>query len=77
MKFKRSTCPNCGKRPERILETVQAQYYITHQGGGEYDYDAWQASDVDWESSEPIVDDAGRVTLTCPDGHEWEAKMAD
>jgi hypothetical protein len=34
-------------------------------------------SEVHWDSCEPLVDDAGRVTLGCAQRHEWPAEIVE
>jgi len=70
MKFNRATCPQCGGDPDKILEQVLVDVELMPPAEtGEIEYG--EESSVAWDTSEPVVDRRGRVTLYCSAGHAW------
>ena len=74
MRFEISACPECGQDPHYILESMLVHFEI-ELTDGEFDYAGH--SDEFVETSEPVRDSEGRVTLGCQDGHEWQTILHD
>jgi hypothetical protein len=71
MRFAPHKCPECGKEAKGTIETLQALAFLTftdEEGTAEYE----GYTDVIWDTQQTVVKD-GKVTLQCPNGHEWEA----
>lgn len=82
-------CPTCGALPGYIVEKEIVHYGISPLAGSadvnggpdighgpEYDYDGQY--ETFYETSEPVEDEEGKVTLVCEDGgvdHEWKTRV--
>ena len=73
MKFKPARCPECGELAKGTAETVPGIALLDFDDDGNADYSG--ETKVLWDSQETVCDEDGRVTLVCPDGHDWQAEM--
>jgi len=74
MRFDPPQCPQCGQLAKGTLESIPglARLLLDEDGSAEYA----GSTDVYWDDQETIRDEQGRVTLMCPDGHQWLAEMS-
>ena len=59
--------------PPRALWSLFAAWRLLNfdeQGDADYAGE----TKVDWDQQTSLLDARGRVTLECPDGHQWQAK---
>lgn len=70
MRFETDRCHQCGKEAAYILESMLVHYWLERSPEGQFDYSSHSEEWV--ETSEPVKDPAGRITLGCEDGHEWQ-----
>jgi hypothetical protein len=68
-------CPECDQPAKGILETIPgiARLHFDEDGSAEYA----GGTDVGWDGQESVLAPDGRVTLVCPDGHEWLASIEE
>ena len=74
MRFARGACPECGDPPRYILESMLVHFEI-ELTDGEFQYAGHSEEFV--ETSEPVRDPEGRVTLGCTESHEWQTVLHD
>jgi hypothetical protein len=75
MRFHPCRCPECGEAAEGTHELVPGLALLTFDGQGEAEYAG--ETELDWNGQRTIHDEAGRVTLSCPRGHAWQAQMEE
>jgi len=77
MKFSQINCPECGARARGIIEKVMGCALLNSEDNDDGTVDYSGQTDVWWQEQIPIHDEEGRVTLICPEAHEWQAKEID
>lgn len=76
MKFDPLNCPQCGEPAQGQVDNLTAVALFTEpDGDGKVDWEG--ESEVCWDDQKPVLDDQNRVTLVCPDGHEWQARSSE
>lgn len=75
MRFEPSNCLTCGQQAKGVLETVPGVALLLFDESGDAQYAG--ETDVCWDSQSSVRDRSGRVTLVCPDGHQWSAVVDD
>ncbi len=70
MKFNVPLCPECSEPACGLLEELQADANIDFdEETNEYNYTG--NTDMYWDTQQPIETPDGRVSLICPNHHEW------
>jgi hypothetical protein len=77
MKFSKINCPECGERARGIIEQVMGCALLNDEDNEDGTVDYSGETDVWWSEQIPIHDGDGRVTLICPEGHEWQVEELD
>ena len=64
-------CPECGEAARGTVEVIRglALLVFDEQSNAEYEGE----TKIDWDSQVSLADTGGRVTLECPQGHQWRA----
>ena len=75
MRLNPSKCPQCGQQAKGTLETIPGVARLLFDEDGRAEYTG--STDVCWDGQETVLDESGRATLVCPDGHDWPAVMDD
>lgn len=72
-------CPYCGSAATGTDETIPgvALFGEPVENGGTVHVDHFGETEVEWDGQRQIVDEAGRVSLVCKDGHRWWARRED
>lgn len=71
MRFSPWKCPECGQAAKGTLETIPGLALLIFDDDGQATYAG--ETEIDWDSQATQHDEAGRVLLQCPDGHQWPA----
>ena len=58
-----------------MLEMVPGIALLLHIENDTFQYAG--VTDISWDSQTTVRDRSGRVTLVCPDGHQWPASLSD
>lgn len=69
MKLTRPNCPECNQEVSGILEVVQGSALIDQDQNGEWSYSG--ETKMFWDTQKPMIETRTRISLLCPDGHEW------
>ena len=72
MRFDPWKCPTCDQPAKGTLDLIPGLARLLFDDNGNADY--LGETLVDWEGQRTPTDDQGRVTLCCPDGHQWQAR---
>ena len=66
-------CPECDQPAKGTLESIPgvARLLFDEDGNAEY----FGQTDVCWDGQQTVLDESGRATLVCPEGHDWPAVM--
>ena len=74
MRFNPFRCPECDQPATGTVETVPgvALLLFDEERNAEYAGE----TKIDWDRQTSLTAARGRVTLECPDGHQWQA-MSD
>ena len=75
MRFSPWKCPECGQAPEGTLETVPGLALLVFDASGQGQYAG--ETEIDWDAQATCEDEAGKVILECPNGHQWPADRRD
>ena len=75
MKFDPWKCPECGDPAEGTVEMLVGLAELNFNEDGEAEYGGY--TEMWWDGQTTVLDDNGRATLRCPQGHEWLAKAED
>jgi len=75
MRFDPWKCPECGQQARGTLEAIPGVALLLFDDDGSADY--LGGTDVCWDGQKTVRAEDGRVTLVCPDGHDWPAVMDD
>jgi len=73
MKFATPRCPTCQQLAAGTLESISGRADLNVEEDGSADYSGH--TEVFWDEQKTVMDDDGRVTLACPDGHEWQSSL--
>ena len=77
MKLASPKCPECQCPAAWVEETATVVLGIEEQDEeGSFDYDG-QGAQVDYDSSRPVRDAQGRVSVSCVNGHAWPSFTND
>lgn len=75
MRFAPYRCPECDQLAAGTVEVVQGIALVTFDDEGDAEYTG--ETKIDWNSQVTVRDALGRITLECPEGHQWPAVTAD
>lgn len=67
--FAISVCPECGAKPESILENVMAAAQLMMDDSGNFDYAG--ESNVHWDTQQVQQNGNKQCQLQCANFHEW------
>lgn len=72
-------CPYCGSAAIGTDETIPgvAQFGEPTEQGESVLVEYFGETEVDWDGQRQVVDDVGRVSLVCNEGHRWWARRED
>lgn len=68
-------CPTCDQLAEGTIETVTGCARLDINPDGSAEYGGY--TDVYWDSQKTVLDNDGKATLVCCNGHEWQSKIED
>lgn len=72
MKLAVPLCPECGELASSYDENVLASAELTYdEDAGEFEVGESNVSA--WDSTEPVVNEKGELTLNCRSGHSWQS----
>ncbi len=75
MKLETRACPECMAPARGTVERLAGVAEFTEQRHGSVEYSGY--TDVWWDESETVRDDAGRLQLICPSGHTWFSQVEE
>ena len=75
MKLEPPHCPVCGELARGMLESAPGLALLALVDNGEAEYEG--ETKMYWDEQAPCRDRYGRVTLECPDGHQWPAQLIE
>ena len=75
MRFDPWKCPECGKPARGTHEMVPGLALLNFAPDGEAEYEG--ETKMYWDGQTTDTDDAGKVLLECPEGHQWPADITD
>jgi hypothetical protein len=75
MRFNPWRCPECDEAAKGTVEVIRGLALLNFDEQGDADYAG--ETKVDWDQQMSLLDDHGRVTLECPNGHQWQAISDD
>ena len=75
MKFEPFLCPTCGQSPRGTIETVNGVAEFVHHDDGTVEYSGY--TEIWYDGQMTDKDGEGKVTLICPDAHEWKSTMME
>lgn len=73
MKCDAPRCSLCGETAIGTLELVPGLALVRFNAEGEAEYEG--ETRMDWNNQITRRDSAGQVTLECPHGHQWQARL--
>jgi hypothetical protein len=73
MRFDPPKCPTCGELPKGTAEETPGIALLDFDEDGDAEYSG--ETTMLWENQTTVTDEDGKVTLVCPDGHDWQAEM--
>lgn len=73
MRFELSCCPICEEEALGTLDGVPGLALLVFLDRGEAQYEG--ETRMDWDGQVTRRDTQGRVTLECPNGHQWQSEM--
>ena len=73
MRFDLPRCPTCGELAMGTRELVPGVALLVFNEKGEAEYQG--ETRMDWNDQVTCHDQEGRVTLECPNGHQWRARL--
>ena len=76
MQFRPFRCPECDEVARGTIDIVAVVAFI-HSEDDDGCFDWAGEAEVNWDTQETIRGSAGRVLLTCSNGHEWLAEEVD
>ena len=62
-------CPECGETAKGTLEAISGCAILTFDEDGVAEHG--DETEVFWNGQKTVCDGAGRITLICPNSHEW------
>jgi hypothetical protein len=68
-------CPECGEPPDYILESMLIHFDVASEDGETFAYNGQSQEFV--ETSEPVKDSDGFITVGCLNGHEWPTTLTE
>jgi hypothetical protein len=71
MRFDPWQCPECGEPADGTVEVVHGKALLAFDENGKAGYSG--ETKIWWDEQRPILDEGGKYTLICPEGHEWQA----
>ena len=71
MQFNPLKCPECDQAAAGTVEVIHGLALLIFDEQDNADYAG--ETKVDWDSQVSLLDACGRVTLECPNGHQWQA----
>ena len=71
MQFSPWKCPECDQAATGTVELIRGLALLIFNEQGNADYEG--ETKVDWDRQTSQLDACGRVTLECPNGHQWQA----
>ncbi len=74
MRFSPIRCPECGQTARGTVEVLAGCAEFEVRGDGEAVYSGY--TEVWWDEQRSERNEAGRVHLVCPSGHDWWAEKA-
>lgn len=75
MVFDAPRCSICGELASGTLESVPGVALLVFDENGQAEYEG--ETKLNWNDQITCRDGEGRVTLECPNGHQWQARIAD
>ena len=75
IKFDRPTCPECGRIPVYIVESVKCLARIEPADDDEPGFEYLGESDVLWDTQGPERDAESNVSVVCENDHQWETRL--
>lgn len=77
MRFDIPKCPTCGEPPEGTLESLTGLALLSRpdENSPELEYDGW--TEIYWDEQKTVTDEAGKLTLICPNGHDWKSAVTE
>jgi len=75
MTFDMPWCTVCGQLARGMLEIVPGLALLNFDNAGRAEYEG--ETKIAWDDQLPCRDRQGRLTLQCPDGHQWQAQLLD
>ena len=73
MRIQPCNCPACGQQAKGVLETIPGIAMLLFDEDDVAQYAG--ETDVCWDSQTTVRDEESRVTLVCPNAHQWPAVM--
>ena len=75
MRFDPITCPEhaCGETARGTLERLSGVALLDVHQDGTADYAG--DTEIFWDEQRSVRDEQGKVTLICPNGHDWNATV--
>lgn len=75
MRFAVARCPQCGEPPDYILESMLLHFHVAAEDGDTF---AYNGRSQEWvETSEPVTDPDGLITVGCVNSHEWPTTLTE
>ena len=71
MRFDPWKCPECDQPATGTVEVIHGVALLLFDDEGDANYAG--ETKVDWNSQVSLLDASGRLTLGCPNGHQWQA----
>ena len=75
MRFEPWRCENCGETATGTVETVPGVALVLFDEEGNAEYAG--ETRISWNDQTSLIDVHGRVTLECPNGHQWQARATE
>jgi hypothetical protein len=76
MKLEIPNCPQCGLIAKGTVEQVQGLALLGEIGGdGRCEYGG--ETKIWWDEQRTVLDQDGRATLVCHDGHQWQSLITE
>ncbi len=75
MNITRPRCPKCGELAIATLEDVPALALLDCDKDGKAEYVG--ETELFWDAQYTVKDHKGRITLECPNGHRWLARLEE
>jgi hypothetical protein len=75
MRFDQPRCSVCGQWARGTLELLPGLALLIFHDNGEAEYQG--ETKIAWNDQVPYRDAKDRVTLQCPNGHQWQAHLTN